>query len=672
MLKTYLDTTDSVWLDESGNFWRDGFPQLIAGGHEKIKIILVKSSPNHATEAANPDSWERDTSWAADGNSAMLTVDTDYKHLVKLSFSAIPNAGDTSLSFSASGLSTSEFSAFGEIYLYRADNSFDALGYSGFSVNGDVITFTLSDSVSAGEYTSAAIPQMPLASAFLAADESDIANGEWVFNLVVDSARLREMTEYSSTASVSIPGVELLFFRHLADSTVQKIRAYMWDSISLRNPQGNPGFAAELPDVYKDQINASVIKAVQTIGGDNEYTAMEVYAHDFDITAGTVDDVTGLTYNYDVPASLTHRMRIRTGGSDNTKSDVIVDWGDGQVSSIAGGEYLSADGASSQDYVMEHTYAATGRYIIKIYGKDYYSVCTPPSNMEPTKYYLLSRILEADLPVASNFTNFSSLCRYAYRLQKIAASDYHKSFAAVRNIANMCDTCVNLVSVTGLANQFLIVNAASNVFKNCYSLSTLDFTLPAVVTSGEMTNALQNCVALNITVQSLIPAGGFIGRLNIHDLFNNMRLLRGTLPAELLWNSDQVTWTDTTQVFWGAVPDDVRAQAPVSWGGTASDDIINSGSSSMQTVTSAKTAPQLAPAGNTRYLFTQALTSLTILAMPPDSEQCAIEFTTGNTFAIDLPDDVKFFGAMPVFNVNTTYLLTIGFGWVGVGIAAEG
>lgn len=307
-----------------------------------------------------------------------------------------------------------------------------------------------------------------------------------------------------------------------------------------------------------------------------EYTAMEVYAHDFDITAGTVDDVTGLTYNYDVPASLTHRMRIRTGGSDNTKSDVIVDWGDGQVSSIAEGEYYYADGASSQDYVMEHTYAATGRYIIKIYGKDYYSVCTPPSNMEPTKYYLLSRILEADLPVASNFTNFSSLCRYAYRLQKIAASDYHKSFnlSAVRNISNMCDTCINLVSVTGLANQFLIVNAASNIFKNCYSLSTLEFTLPAVVTSGEMTNALQNCIALNTTVQSLIPAGGFIGRLNIHDLFNNMRLLSGTLPAELLWNSDQVTWTNTTQVFWGAVPDDVRAQAPVSWGGTASDDII--------------------------------------------------------------------------------------------------
>lgn len=311
-----------------------------------------------------------------------------------------------------------------------------------------------------------------------------------------------------------------------------------------------------------------------------EYTAMEVYAHDFDITAGTVDDVTGLTYNYDVPASLTHRMRVRTGGSDNTKSDVVVDWGDGQVSAIAKGEYYYADGASSQDYVMEHTYAATGRYIIKIYGKDYYSVCTPPSNMEPTKYYLLSRILEADLPVASNFTNFSSLCRYAYRLQKIAASDYHKSFTAVRNIANMCDTCVNLVSVTGLANQFLIVSAASNIFKNCYSLSTLDFTLPAVVTGGAMNNALQNCVALSTTVQSLIPAGGFIGRLNIHDLFNNMRLLSGTLPAELLWNSDQVTWTDTTQVFWGAVPDEVRAQAPVSWGGTASDDIINSGSSS--------------------------------------------------------------------------------------------
>lgn len=48
----------------------------------------------------------------------------------------------------------------------------------------------------------------------------------------------------------------------------------------------------------------------------------------------------------------------------------------------------------------------------------------------------------------------------------------------------------------------------------------------------------------------------------------------GTVPADQFWNNNKVTWKNTSTAF-GACSQAIRAQVPVSWGGTASDDIIN-------------------------------------------------------------------------------------------------
>jgi hypothetical protein len=263
MLKTYLDTTDSIWLDESGNFWRDGFPQLITGGHEEIEIILVKSSPGRATEAAEPETWERDTSWA--GNSAMLTIDNDYRKLNRFTFAVAPAAGNQEiiLVYSGNGI---EIPSAGEIYLYRADGSYDAVSYSAFRVEMDILVISPDAPVPGSDYTSAAIPQLPLASAYLDGT-SDLASGILRFHLAVDSFRLREIAEFADTSTVAVSGIELLFFRNNTDSTVQKIRAYLWDSVSLRNPQGDPGFEAAPPPPYQDRINSAVAEAVKNISG---------------------------------------------------------------------------------------------------------------------------------------------------------------------------------------------------------------------------------------------------------------------------------------------------------------------------------------------------------------------------------------------------------------------
>ena len=55
--------------------------------------------------------------------------------------------------------------------------------------------------------------------------------------------------------------------------------------------------------------------------------------------------------------------------------------------------------------------------------------------------------------------------------------------------------------------------------------------------------------------------------------FKGCAKLTGTLNANKLWNNKNILWCNTGSTFAGC-SDEIRAQVPVSWGGTASDDII--------------------------------------------------------------------------------------------------
>jgi hypothetical protein len=56
-------------------------------------------------------------------------------------------------------------------------------------------------------------------------------------------------------------------------------------------------------------------------------------------------------------------------------------------------------------------------------------------------------------------------------------------------------------------------------------------------------------------------------------MFAGCSALVGTVPADKLWNNRNVIWTNTDTCFTGC-SDEIRAQVPISWGGTASDNII--------------------------------------------------------------------------------------------------
>lgn len=223
----------------------------------------------------------------------------------------------------------------------------------------------------------------------------------------------------------------------------------------------------------------------------SDYTAFEVYAHNIDLPIGSVDQNLGGDHTVkaqDIPSSMIHKMNIRTGSLSIEDSDIIIDWGDNsEYSVIASGDFDSTTIApedNERNYICAHEYSEPGKYIIKIFGHNYYNICTPvdSDNLEP-KYNLITRIFDYDLPIASNVTNTSSICAYAIRLLSVHVPSYF-DFSKVTNIGGMFRGCRNLESVKGMKNQFLVVNTAAQIFTDCYSLTTLEFTMPAAITRG--------------------------------------------------------------------------------------------------------------------------------------------------------------------------------------------
>ena len=113
------------------------------------------------------------------------------------------------------------------------------------------------------------------------------------------------------------------------------------------------------------------------------------------------------------------------------------------------------------------------------------------------------------------------------------------------------------------------------MFQEDKSLRECDMRLPAIV--GEMagySEVFHNCIALEGNIANFFPFNGFASPIVFLDrTFKGCAKLTGTLNANKLWNNKNILWCNTGSTFAGC-SDEIRAQVPVSWGGTASDDII--------------------------------------------------------------------------------------------------
>lgn len=303
-----------------------------------------------------------------------------------------------------------------------------------------------------------------------------------------------------------------------------------------------------------------------------DYTAFEVYANDTIISPGEHAELGTITV--EIPVQMTETFALRTT-TPEADSDVVIDWGDGTVQKVKDGEhggYTGPDGEGRYIAKMTHTYAATGKYVVKVYGKDYFCLSHAPSHVSDASN-MQCRILADDLPIASHLTNLTAFAYGTLKLVTVQCASY-KYLHRTTNHAQMFTNDKNLLSVTGFEDLVMISRGAEGCFQFCENMHTCDFN--GVLCSNNpraMYAMYQNCYALAINIGTFFPTKFVSRALNFTNTFTHMHAMTGTVDPNQFWGDPNIDWQGFSNCFYGC-SDKIRSQVPTSWGGTSSTEIV--------------------------------------------------------------------------------------------------
>lgn len=265
-------------------------------------------------------------------------------------------------------------------------------------------------------------------------------------------------------------------------------------------------------------------------------------------------------YTVDVPANATCKLRMYSYKKNREDCDVVIDWGDGTTTRVADTADTSVtftdysksyrDVHKYSNIMIPHTYADKDcgkKYIVKIYGKDYFML--RGNNAEANN--IISRMLDRDLPIASCVTNLSSFCRNSLRLLQVNVPKGYLLRSGI-NITYLFAGCTNLRF--GL-NEYCVFGMPEN---NCYMFN--------------------NCVNLECDISNfdyIFRAGSVIN--NFSYIFTNCKKLFGTIDPKVYWDNPSTLYAGkliTYDCFLGCSAA-IRNQAPKAWGGTLDNSMLD-------------------------------------------------------------------------------------------------
>jgi hypothetical protein len=303
------------------------------------------------------------------------------------------------------------------------------------------------------------------------------------------------------------------------------------------------------------------------------YTAWEVYPTDRDLEPGEYSKTFIIEGNEEtfinstkISAGMTEQFAIYTN-SPVAESDIIIDWGDGNTSSIKNGDYFSVATEDNQEYRIEvaHTYEVPNQiYTVKVYGKKYWKVAHIASTNN-----IMCRCIADDLPVASHLMTMANFATRANRLLYVNIPAYHKVLT-IPNWANAFMGCVNLVKATGF-KRFYSLYTVGNLFNTCLNLVDTDIRIPQTVT--DISYIFHDCKQLSKDITKLfanqnnVILGFTNDAINVQNAFYGCQKLSGTIPAQIFWNEHSINFIGKETCFKDC---SLSSTAPVSWGGTDS------------------------------------------------------------------------------------------------------
>ena len=271
MLEIYFNTTSREAFDADGNQFRSGMPRLAYMSRDTVRVILCSETPENDNAGVDPATWTRDTSYNVSGIGAMLTVDSDYIHKLKGELAAEVPAGSVSnVTATISSASYAKIPSAGVLRLFDAYGNYEALSYTARSIEGTSVTFTTSGTLTGTYATGATMDcdQSPYCSAMLDTAASNVEQGEFVFQLVVNSDRLREEMDYTDTEKLSVKGLEILLYK-TTDGTDETLNAFVCDTFSIVGTIGAVGFESDPPDGTENKL-AGVVDQLLAAGFEVE------------------------------------------------------------------------------------------------------------------------------------------------------------------------------------------------------------------------------------------------------------------------------------------------------------------------------------------------------------------------------------------------------------------
>lgn len=296
MLTLYLNTVTREWFDADGNSFRDGYPQFAYLTENSVQINLRSETPANDDATVDVTQWVVDSSFASiSGIGALLTIDNDYVHKLKGELLSEVSAGSvSSVTATIDDANYAKIPSSGVVRLFDAFGNYESLAYNARSIEGASVTFTTSGTVTGTYAVGATVDcdQAPYCSATLKSTSSDWSKGRLLFDLVVDSERLREEMAYNDTARLTVRGLELLIFK-TSDGADVPIVAYLCDTAAVTGLIGSVGYEAAPPDAMQNKISGVVdqLIAAETVSGGAIFATANTLAN----SAGSAAVVSALS-----------------------------------------------------------------------------------------------------------------------------------------------------------------------------------------------------------------------------------------------------------------------------------------------------------------------------------------------------------------------------------------
>ena len=254
-MKLLYDVPNGKWFAEEGWSFGSGEPGVYYGARLKIEIqCYQRVFGANSSDPQIGDTWLKYTGFSGKTVGAKLSVDNNFRHWFKGTLAKTVTDGATEIIISLEQ-DIELIAERGMIFLYNRSGLGVGVSYSGRAEADGGIKFTVENGTSvSGEFSEGAqadVPEALYVEAPMNSSASDPANGYFVFDVVVDSPKLRNKMRYSDSRTADdVKGLELLIFDTKTDATID---SYLCSSFTIKGTIGD-STPVQVTEEKKNQI----------------------------------------------------------------------------------------------------------------------------------------------------------------------------------------------------------------------------------------------------------------------------------------------------------------------------------------------------------------------------------------------------------------------------------